>query len=222
MRSLKSHPFYCSPVFLCLGHSHSPLVHFHWSESDLWWKRHHPSLFGPHFWARVSSGAVRSKRGGVSVVGASQDSFLCWPICPAAPLPNFGPFGVHGNERWLLVFKLQDLSPILYRGLLHALQTHGILNVSFPWASLIAQLVKSPPATQETPVWILGQKIPWRRDRLPTHNILGLLCGSAGKESAYVQHLGWEDPLENSMDSPWSQIFLSSWVKANVLLLLGV
>ena len=32
------------------------------------------------------------------------------------------------------------------------------------WASLIAQLVKNPPAMQET--WV--EKIPWRGERLPT------------------------------------------------------
>ena len=32
----------------------------------------------------------------------------------------------------------------------------------------MAQLVKNPPATQETPVDPRVGKIPWRRDRLPT------------------------------------------------------
>ena len=36
------------------------------------------------------------------------------------------------------------------------------------WASLVAQLVKNPPAMRETWVWSLGWKIPWRRERLPT------------------------------------------------------
>ena len=36
------------------------------------------------------------------------------------------------------------------------------------WASLIAQLVKNPPAMQETCVQSLVGKIPWRRERLPT------------------------------------------------------
>ena len=35
-------------------------------------------------------------------------------------------------------------------------------------ASLIAQLVKNPPAMQETWVQSLGWKIPWRRESLPT------------------------------------------------------
>ena len=47
-----------------------------------------------------------------------------------------------------------------------------------PLHSLKAQLVKNPPAMQET----LFQ-FPWRRDRLPTPVFLGFPCDSAGKES---------------------------------------
>ena len=36
------------------------------------------------------------------------------------------------------------------------------------WASLVAQLVKNPPAMWETWVRSLGWKSPWRRERLPT------------------------------------------------------
>ena len=36
---------------------------------------------------------------------------------------------------------------------------------------------------QETPVQFLGQKISWRRDKLPTLVFLGFPRGSAGKES---------------------------------------
>ena len=50
--------------------------------------------------------------------------------------------------------------------------------------SPITQLVKNPPAMQETPVQFLGQENPWRRDRLHTPVILGFPCGSAGTESA--------------------------------------
>ena len=56
-------------------------------------------------------------------------------------------------------------------------------DIRHPWASLIAQLLKNPPPMQETPVWFLIGKIPWRRDRLPTTIVLGFLCGSAGKDS---------------------------------------
>ena len=34
----------------------------------------------------------------------------------------------------------------------------------YSWASLVAQLVKNPPAMQET--WV--GRFPWRRERLPT------------------------------------------------------
>ena len=51
-------------------------------------------------------------------------------------------------------------------------------------ASLIAQLVKNPPAMQETPVQFLGREDLWRRGRLPTSAFLGFPCGSASKESA--------------------------------------
>ena len=51
-------------------------------------------------------------------------------------------------------------------------------------ASLIAQLVKNPPAMQETLVQFMGQEDPLGRDRLPTLVFLGFPCGSAGKESS--------------------------------------
>ena len=65
------------------------------------------------------------------------------------------------------------------------------------WASLIAQLVKNLPATQETLVRFLDRKDPMERDRLPTPVFLGFPCGSACKESTHnVGDLSWEDPLE--------------------------
>ena len=51
-------------------------------------------------------------------------------------------------------------------------------------ASLIAQLVKNPPATQDTLVWLLVGKIRWRRARLPTPVFLSFPGVSTGKESA--------------------------------------
>ena len=71
------------------------------------------------------------------------------------------------------------------------------MDLEGPPGSLIAQLVKNPPAVQETwfDSWV--RKIPWRRDRLPTPLFLGFPCGSAGKEPAHsVGDLGREDPLE--------------------------
>ena len=49
---------------------------------------------------------------------------------------------------------------------------------------MVAQLVKNPPAIQETLVRFLGQEDHWRRDRLPTPVFLGFSYESAGKESA--------------------------------------
>ena len=49
-------------------------------------------------------------------------------------------------------------------------------------ASLLAQLVRNPPAMWETGFYPWVRKIPWRRDRLPT-----------------PVFLGWEDPLEGGM-----------------------
>ena len=91
-------------------------------------------------------------------------------------------------------------------------------------ASLVAQLVKNPPAMRETWVQSLGLEDPLEK-RMATHSsILGLTCGSAGKESTCsagdlgsIPGLGRSpgegngnplqySGLENSMDcvSPWS------------------
>ena len=50
-------------------------------------------------------------------------------------------------------------------------------------ASLVAQLVKNPPAMQETLVRFLGQEDPL--ERIPTPVFLGFPGGSDGKASAY-------------------------------------
>ena len=51
-------------------------------------------------------------------------------------------------------------------------------------AARTSQLVKNPPAVQETLAQFLGQENPQRRDRLPTPVFLGFPGGSEGKESA--------------------------------------
>ena len=58
------------------------------------------------------------------------------------------------------------------------------INYTLVRVSLTAQLVKNPPAIQETRFESWVRKIPWRRNRLPTPVFLGFPCGSAGKESA--------------------------------------
>ena len=43
-----------------------------------------------------------------------------------------------------------------------------VYPLQYSWASLVAQLVKNPPAMQETWAQSLGWGDPWRRERLPT------------------------------------------------------
>ena len=50
--------------------------------------------------------------------------------------------------------------------------------------TLVAQLVKNPPAVQETQLDSWVGKVPWSRDRLPTPVCMGFPCGSDSKESA--------------------------------------
>ena len=74
----------------------------------------------------------------------------------------------------------------------------------------LAQLVKNPPAMQETLVRFLGWKI-WRRDRLPTPEFLDFPCGCnagdlgliPGLERSPGEGKGYPlqcSGLENSMD----------------------
>ena len=67
---------------------------------------------------------------------------------------------------------------------------HSLTHSWYIWGSLIAQLVKNPPAMQETWFNSWVGKIH-RSDRLPTPASSGFPCGSAGKESACnVRDLG--------------------------------
>ena len=59
-------------------------------------------------------------------------------------------------------------------------------QTSFTLASLVAQLVKNPPAMQETPIQFLGREDPWRRDRLPIPVFLDFRGYLTGKESACI------------------------------------
>ena len=71
--------------------------------------------------------------------------------------------------------------------------------LQYSWASLVAQLVKNPPAMQETRFNSWVGKICWRKGRLPTPVFLGFPCGSAGEESAYnVGDLGFIPGLGRS------------------------
>ena len=48
------------------------------------------------------------------------------------------------------------------------------MNYSLPWASLVAQLVKNPPAMQETLVRFLGQEVPLEKGEATHSSIHGL------------------------------------------------
>ena len=101
------------------------------------------------------------------------------------------------------------------------------------WASLIAQLVKNPPAMQETRFDSSIRKICWRRERLPTPVFLGFPCGSVGKESTCnagdpgsIPELGWSPgegkgyPLQYSWASLVAQLgknppaMCETWVRS--------
>ena len=56
--------------------------------------------------------------------------------------------------------------------------------LQYSQASLPTQLVKNPPARQETPVRFLGREDSLEKDRLPTSVFMGLPGGSDDKESA--------------------------------------
>ena len=49
--------------------------------------------------------------------------------------------------------------------------------------ALVAQLVKNPPAMQETPVWFLDREDPLEKGEAPHSSILGLPWWLGGKES---------------------------------------
>ena len=77
--------------------------------------------------------------------------------------------------------------------------------------SLVAQLVKNPPAMQESWFDFWVWKILWIRDRLSTLVFLGFPGGSTSKECTYnAGDLGsihdWEDPLEKGKVTHFSGV----------------
>ena len=51
--------------------------------------------------------------------------------------------------------------------------------LQYSWTSLVAQLIKNPPAMQDSQFDSWVRNICWRRDRLPTPVFLDLPVGSA-------------------------------------------
>ena len=102
--------------------------------------------------------------------------------------------------------------------------TARIQGLNKHWASLIAQLVKNPPAMQETWAWSLGWEDPLKKGTATHSSILAwripgtvygvtksqtrlsnfsLFTGSSmvknppATQATWARSLGWEDPLEN-------------------------
>ena len=75
------------------------------------------------------------------------------------------------------------LSLTLNAGSILFLLRHNTTELSYQ-RSLVAHLVKNPPAMQETLVRFLGQDNPLEKGWLPTPVFLGIPCSSVGKESA--------------------------------------
>ena len=67
--------------------------------------------------------------------------------------------------------------------------------------SLIAQLVKNPPAVQDTPVQFLGQEDLLEKGQATLQCswvslVAQLVKNPPAMQETWVQSLGWEDPLE--------------------------
>ena len=86
--------------------------------------------------------------------------------------------------------------------------------LQYSWASLVAQLVKNPPAMWETWVRSWIAKIPWRRERLLTlvfwsGEFHGLYSPWDHKESNTTEHLSLLSNAFHSILCPLSLILLS-------------
>ena len=72
-------------------------------------------------------------------------------------------------------------------------------------ASLIAQLVKNPPAMQETPVRFLsarpaGEGIGYLLQYSWASLVAQVVKNLPAMQETWVRSLGWEDPLEKGTD----------------------
>ena len=68
-------------------------------------------------------------------------------------------------------------------------------------ASLIAQLVKNPPAVRRSWFSLWVGKIPWRRDRLPlwyswASSVTQMVKNPPAMRETWARSLDWEGPLE--------------------------
>ena len=66
----------------------------------------------------------------------------------------------------------------------------------YTWASLVAQLVKNPPAMQETPVRFLGQEDPLKKGYSWPSLVAQTIKNTPAMQEIRILSLGWEDPLK--------------------------
>ena len=99
----------------------------------------------------------------------------------------------------------------------------------FPGASLIAQLVKNPPAMQETPLRFLGREDPLEKGKAAyplqcswASLVAQLVKNLPAMRETWVRSLGWEDPLEKGKAThsnilawriPWDLFGLPWWLR---------
>ena len=85
----------------------------------------------------------------------------------------------HWNAGFSLVLKWEPQPPNRIKVLCYSRPQNIVLSLlrylfMFPWASLTAQLVKNPPAMQETLVQVLGQEDPLEKEWATHSSILRL------------------------------------------------
>ena len=120
----------------------------------------------------------------------------------------------HQSFQGLIYFRIDWFDLLAIQGTLKSLLQHHsskasilqhstffMVQLSYPWASLVAQLVKTPPAMSFYP-WV--RMITWRRDRLHTAVFLPFLMAQMVKnqppmQETWVRYLGWKDTLEKGM-----------------------
>ena len=144
------------------------------------WKLGTSSTCSPPF-------AFLSSQKNFDVALASGPPYLLWnpkiKFCPEHRLEEMGITTVWAmkTRSWM------NTQPVLWKWTLETGCQSWDLALLSPkqWASLVAQLVKNPPAMQETWVWFLGQEDPLEKGSATYSSIfLGFPGGSNSKESA--------------------------------------
>ena len=140
---------------------------------------------------------------------------------------------LHIAESWSLPLSLRGIQSChhalcVYNWDIPYREDHKLIHILISWASLVAQLVKNPPAMWETWVRSLGWEDSLRRERLPTPvfwpgEFHGLYSPQGYKESDMIEQLslcpwalGPQDESAKSLETRGSQALwdedLSWWL----------